>query len=343
MRNMGNSHPKKIMAAFAAATVIGGGACFALPGFLPAGDGSAPANPSSAEEPRGIFGGLMNKVHAMANRETTAKAVEEIVQLGRARDVESFRARIDLDDLVLVAVDAIKSTYPGVAKYSSDELLQEHAEAGLLDAMAGKKSREHDPGGFTIYALDLENVSYAGIADIKENGDEAAVSIRLASGESLPDGFVLSLIMEREPDPGCWNVRTVTNLAEYAVAVRDGRKVINRRFIDQYQVIAAKYDEAVAALNAQYPPLSVEYADGWEAAEQEFMASVAQLIPPADLKVMLSCCKNRDERVVEMVRLIRAYAAGDHSQENQRQRHEMTTQMGQINNTIHSIIISHSK
>ncbi len=319
MSNFGNSNPKVIAAAFAAAAVIGVGAFFVMNGafssILPGTSVKQEATPSA---PSG---------NTQKKEETPAGSVEAIVKLAENHDASAFKARVDMKMAESAGVDAIAALYEG-GDVTLIEIVHEAFEGAIAGAIPENRRS-------IAINLGLIGVDFVGIGEVKETGNQATVVINLG-GESLPNGFPLQLGMEKRE--GKWNITSISNSRDFVKVLQTGRNAVALQYVEQEKPFIKKYNESIKALKAKHPVLSAEYANGYEAAEKELMAGYASLKPPICVEKLVQFRQKRHNEAMEHIRLIRAYVAGDHSDANQQQRKEVEQRIDKNSASIRSII-----
>lgn len=303
MSNFGNSNPKVIAAAFAAAAVIGVGGVLAMNGtfssILPGTNAKQEAKPPASS------------AVTQKKEETPAESVIAIVKLAENHDAAAFKNRVDMQMAEKTGTGLITMLYDG-----GDVKLPGKVREAMEGALAGSV-----PDKVQLIATDLGLIGtdFIGVGEVKENGNKANVVVNLG-GEYLPNGFPLQIVMEKRGEK--WNVVSISNAEDFAKAVRAGQNAAALRYVEQEKPFIKKYNESIRALKAQYPVLSAEYAKGYEAAEKELMAGYASLTPPQRASNLVNLRKRRHDFAMEHIQLIRAYVAGDHSDANQQQRKE---------------------
>lgn len=304
MGNFGNSNPKVIAAAFAAAAVIGAGAVFVMNGtfssVLPG------TNVKNEAKPPVSSGNVAPK-----KDDTPAEAVQTIVKLAENHDAAAFKSRVDMKMAEKLGTDGIILLYDG-ADVSLPGKVHEAMEGALAGSVPDKLRR-------IAVDLGLIGTDFIGVGEVKENGNKANVTVNLG-GENLPNGFPLQIVMEKRE--GKWNIVSISNSGDYVKALRAGQNAAALRYVEQEKPFIKKYNESIRALKAKHPVLSAEYANGYEAAEKELMAGYASLTPPERASNLVKLRQQRHDFAMEHIRLIRAYIAGDHSDANQQQRKE---------------------
>lgn len=316
MGNFGNSNPKVIAAAFAAAAVIGAGAVFVMNGtfssVLPGTNAKNEAKPTASPE------SVVPK-----KDDTPAEAVQAIVKLAENHDVAAFKARVDMKMAEKLGSDGIILLYDG-----ADVSLPGKVHEAMEGALAGSV-----PDKVRSIAIDLGLIGtdFVGVGEVQENGSKANVVVNLG-GENLPNGFPLQIVMEKRE--GKWNVVSISNSGDYVKALRAGQNAAAMRYVEQERPFIKKYNDTIKNLKAKYPVLSAEYANGYEAAEKELMAGYASLTPPKRASNLVKLRKRRHDFAMEHIQLIRAYVAGDHSEANRQQRKEAENHIDGIANSI---------
>ncbi len=156
------------------------------------------------------------------------------------------------------------------------------------------------------------------------------------TGENLPEGFKLIVDMEKRNDT--WHILSVGNVEDYVKAVKAGRKAAALHYIEQEQAVIKKYNESIKALKEKYQVLTTEYADGYEAAEKELSAGYAAIQVPEVAEMLAELRQKRIELAAEHIRLIRAYVAGDKSDDAKQKRKDIEDQISQNAEEIRSTI-----
>ncbi len=324
MSNMGNSNPKVIAAAFAAAAVIGVGGVLAMNGtfssLIPGTTGKPEARPSASTSAPANAG-------EQKKEETPADSVKAIVKLAENHDAASFKARVDMKSAESACVDALATLYDG-----ADVKLIDRVHEAVEGALSG--SVPDNRRGIAI-DLGLVGVDFVGVGEAKENGNKANVSINL-SGESLPNGFSLQLVMEKRE--GKWNIVSISNARDFTKVLQTGRNAAALQYVEQEKPFIKKYNDSIRALKEKYQVLSAEYANGYEAAEKELAAGYASLTPPLGAESLAKLRRKRHEHAMEHIRLIRAYVAGDHSEANRQQRKAVEQQIDEAAESIRKLI-----
>ena len=322
MANFGNSNPKVIAAAMAAAAVIGVGGVFALNSkALP----SLPGMGTSHEtKPTGSSSSnTREQAKPLKNENTPAGSVEAIVKLAEKHDAAGFMARVNMDMAEKKGTDVIVMLYD-----SGDTNLPKLVRQALEGALKGSV-----PDKCRTIAIDLGLIGtdFAGVGEVKEDGGKAYVTVNLG-GENLPNGFSLQIVMEKQGDK--WNIISVENAGEFAKALKAGRNTAALAYVEQEKPLIKKYNDTINDLKSKYSALSTEYANGYEAAENELMQGYASLNVPLGAEKLAKLRKKRHEEAIEHIRLIRAYVSGDHSEANKQQRKEIETKLDRTANDI---------
>lgn len=316
MSNWGNSNPKIIVAAFAVAAVVGVGGMFVMNGSFP----SALSGPTAKNEAKPS---ASTNVSPQKNENTPAGSVEAIVKLAENHDAAAFKARVDMQMAEKLGTGCITMLYD-----SGDTSLPGYVRQAMEGALAGSV-----PDKVRRIATDLGFIGtdFVSVGEVKENGNKANVVVNLG-GENLPNGFPLQIVMEKRGEK--WNVVSISNAEDFAKAVRAGQNAAALRYVEQEKPFIKKYNDTIKDLKSKYRVLSAEYANGYEAAENELAAGYASLTPPERASDLVNLRKKRHDYAMEHIRLIRAHIAGDHSAENQQQLKTVETR---IDHTAESI------